>query len=88
MLTQAALLHVHMHSTNPYQVFLTTVKTQIDNFTEKLEKLKTLSTFQFTDGEKVADRLSAYKLELQFFSELDSEKLTTAIAPINESLGC
>lgn len=69
-----------------HEAFLTTVKTQIDNFTEKLEKLKTLSTFQFTDGEKVADRLPAYKLDLQFFSELDSEKMKTAIAPINESI--
>ena len=65
---------------------LTTVKKQIDNFTEKVEKLKTLSAFQFKDGEKVGEKLSAYKLDLQFFSELNSNKMLEAIAPINDSI--
>lgn len=69
-----------------HEAFLATVKTQIDNFTEKLEKLRTLSSFQFKDGEKVADKLPAYKLDLQFFSELNSEKMHEAIAPINASI--
>lgn len=65
---------------------LATVKTQIDNFAEKLEKLRTLSAFQFKDGEKVAEKLPAYKLDLQFFSELKSNKMQDAIAPINASI--
>lgn len=69
-----------------HEAFLATVKTQIDNFTEKLEKLRTLSAFQFEDGEKVADKLPAYKLYLQFFSELKSNKMQDAIAPINASI--
>lgn len=69
-----------------HEAFLTTVKTQIDNFTEKLEKLRTLSAFQFKDGEKVAEKLPAYKLDLQFFSELKSNKMQDAIAPINASI--
>jgi len=69
-----------------HEAFLTTVKTQIDNFTENLERLKTLSAFQFKDGEKVADKLPAYKLDLQFFSELSSKKMKEAIAPINASI--
>ncbi len=69
-----------------HEAFLTTVITQIDNFTEKLEKLRTLSSFQFKEGEKVADKLPAYKLDLQFFSELNSEKMHEAIAPINVSI--
>jgi len=69
-----------------HEAFLVTVKTQIDNFTEKLEKLGTLSAFQFKDGEKVTDKLPAYKLDLQFFSELKSVKMQDAIAPINASI--
>lgn len=69
-----------------HEAFLATVKTQIDNFTEKLEKLRTLSAFQFKDGEKVVDKLPAYKLDLQFFSELESGKMQDAIAPINASI--
>lgn len=69
-----------------HEAFIATVKTQIDNFIEKLEKLRTLSAFQFKDGEKVADKLPAYKLDLQFFSELKSEKMQGAIAPINASI--
>ncbi|MFC0350081.1 AAA family ATPase [Undibacterium danionis] len=69
-----------------HEAFLATVKNQIDNFTEKLEKLKTLSAFQFKDGEKVAEKLPAYKLDLQFFSELKSIKMFDAITPINESI--
>lgn len=69
-----------------HEAFLVTVKTQIDTFTEKLEKLKTLSAFQFKDGDKVVDKLPAYKLDLQFFSELKSNKMLVAIAPINTSI--
>lgn len=69
-----------------HEAFLATVKTQIDNFTEKLEKLRTLSAFQFKDGDKVAEKLPTYKLELQFFSELNSSKMENAIAPINNSI--
>ena len=69
-----------------HEAFLATVKTQIDNFIEKLERLRTLSAFQFKDGEKVADKLPSYKLDLQFFSELKSNKIQDAIAPINASI--
>ena len=69
-----------------HEGFLTAVKNQIDTFTEKLEKLRALSAFQFKDGEKVAEKLPAYKLDLQFFSELKSDKMQGAIAPINASI--
>lgn len=69
-----------------HETYLATVKGQIDDFTDKLEKLRTLSAFQFKDGEKVADKLPAYKLNLQFFSELSSNKMQGAIAPINASI--
>jgi len=69
-----------------HEAFLATVKTQIDNFTEKLEKLRTLSAFQFKDGEKVAEKLPTYKLDFQFFSALNSNKMQEAIVPINASI--
>lgn len=69
-----------------HEAFIATIKTQVDNFTEKLEKLRTLSAFQFNDGEKVSEKLPAYKLDLQFFSELKSSKMQEAIAPINASI--
>lgn len=69
-----------------HEAYLATVKTQIDNFTEKLEQLRTLSAFQFKDGEKVAGVLPSYKLDLQFFSELSSNKMQGAIDPINASI--
>jgi energy-coupling factor transporter ATP-binding protein EcfA2 len=69
-----------------HEDYLVTVKKQIDNLVEKLEKLKTLSGFQFKDGEKVAEKLPLYKLSLDFFSELNSEKTQKTIDPINASI--
>lgn len=69
-----------------HESFLATVKKRIDDFTEKLEKLSTLSAFQFKDGEKVVEKLPTYKLDLQFFPELESKKMQDAIAPINASI--
>ena len=69
-----------------HESFLARVKEQIDGFTEKLEKLKTLSAFQFKDGEKVIEKLPTYKLDLQFFPELMSIMMQDAIAPINASI--
>ena len=69
-----------------HEAFLVTVKTQIDNLVEKLEMLRTLSGFQFKDGEKVAEKLPSYKLNLEFFSELKSNKTQETIKPINASI--
>jgi energy-coupling factor transporter ATP-binding protein EcfA2 len=69
-----------------HEAFLINVKTQVDNFTEKLENLKKLSTFQFKVGEKVAEKLPAYKLNLDFFSELNSITMQKAISTINASV--
>ncbi len=69
-----------------HEAFLVTVKTQIDNLVEKLEKLRSLSGFQFKEGEKVTEKLPLYKLDLKFFSELNSDKTQEAIGPINTSI--
>lgn len=69
-----------------HEAYLATVKTQIDNFTEKLEKLKTLSAFQFNEGDKVSEKLPGYKLDFKFFSELQSKKMQESILPLNNSI--
>lgn len=69
-----------------HQNYLRSLILQIDDLTKKLEKLRTLSAFQFKEDEKVTERLPDYKLDLQFFSELESEKMKDAIEPINASI--
>ncbi|MCW3491696.1 hypothetical protein, partial [Dethiobacter alkaliphilus] len=69
-----------------HETFIVNIKTQIDNLVEKLERLRVLSGFQFKKGEKVSEKLQSYKLDLQFFSALDSTRTQEAIEPINESI--
>jgi energy-coupling factor transporter ATP-binding protein EcfA2 len=69
-----------------HEAFIVTVKTQIDNLVEKIEKLRHLSEFNFKDGEKVSEQLSSYKLNLQFFSELNSDQTQKEIDSINTSI--
>ena len=66
--------------------FLRTTKEHIDNFVDKLIKLKTLSSFQFKEDEKVGEKLFEYKLDLTFCDTLNSGKTQTIIQPINSSL--
>ncbi len=69
-----------------HEDFLVDVKNQIDSFVGKLEKLRTLSGFQFKDGEKVADVLPSFKIDLSFIEKLNSEVTKEAIGPINNSI--
>jgi len=69
-----------------HEAFIVNVKTQIDTLVEKLEKLKTLSGFDFKDGEKVSEKLPSYKIDLQFFSELNSIRTQEALESINTSI--
>lgn len=69
-----------------HEDFLVDVKNQIDTFVGKLEKLRTLSGFQFKDGERVAEVLPSFKIDLSFIEKLNSDKTREAIKPINESI--
>jgi hypothetical protein len=69
-----------------HETYIINIKNQIDIFVDKLEKIKTLSAFQFQIGEKVSEKLNDYILRLHFFSELNSIKMEDAIAPINLSI--
>ena len=69
-----------------HEDFLVAIKNQIDSFVSKLENLKTLSGFQFKDGEKVVEVLTSFKISFSFFGKLNSEKSQEAIRPINDSI--
>jgi len=69
-----------------HENFLVTIKNQIDAFQLKLKQLKTLTGFDFKKDEAVNIKLQEYKLDLQFFSTLDSEKTQTETSLINESI--
>ncbi|MGO2127180.1 MAG: hypothetical protein ACTH4U_00465 [Pseudoalteromonas prydzensis] len=69
-----------------HETFLVTVKSQIDDLVLKLTKLKSLTGFDFEDGDNVREKLDAYKVDLQFFDVLNSDKTKEAIDTINQSV--
>jgi wobble nucleotide-excising tRNase len=69
-----------------HEDYIVAIKKQIDNLVAKLENLRALSGFAFKADEKVAEKLPTLKLDLEFFSELDSEATRTSITPINNSI--
>lgn len=71
---------------NEHESYIYRIILQIDEFTQKLEKLKFLSGFDFKENERVLDKLQSLKLSLNFFPELDSIRMRQAIDPINDSI--
>ena len=69
-----------------HETFIVNIKSQIDDLVEKLEKTSTLSSFHFQEGENVGEKLPTYKIDLQFFDTLNSEKTKEAIDRINQSI--
>ncbi|TOE32976.1 hypothetical protein CGJ45_24900, partial [Vibrio parahaemolyticus] len=53
--------------------YLKQIKTQIDRLSERLVKLKSLKGFDFKRDELVRDQLNAYKIDLAFLTELNSD---------------
>lgn len=68
-----------------HETYIVTAKSQIDDLVAKLEKIQSLSGFHFQEGENVAQKLPAYKIDLQFFDTLDSEKTRNSVNAINQS---
>lgn len=66
--------------------FLKQIKTQIDRLSERLAKLKTLKGFDFIQGHPVRDQLNAYKIDLTFLAELNSDSTKNEIDSINKSI--
>lgn len=69
-----------------HETFIINVKSQINDLIGKLEALRTLSGFHFKEGERVTEKLPSYKLDLAFFTHLDSTKTQEAITSINNSI--
>jgi len=69
-----------------HESFIVGLKTQIDDFISKLEKIKSISGFQFNEEDSVSEKLPLYKLTLRFFPDLDSLKMQESIEPINSSI--
>lgn len=69
-----------------HEIFVVTIKSQIDGLMEKLEKLKSLTGFDFKEGEVVGKKLLSYKIDIQFFDTLNSAKTNETIAAINQSI--
>jgi len=69
-----------------HEAFLVTVKSQVDGLISKLEKLKSLTAFDFEEGENVREKLNTYKIDLQFFDKLNSTKTNEAIDTLNQTI--
>ncbi|MGR3060830.1 AAA family ATPase [Vibrio vulnificus] len=66
--------------------YLKQIKTQIDRLSERLVKLKSLKGFDFKRDELVRDQLNAYKIDLSFLTELNSDATKQEIDAINNSI--
>lgn len=69
-----------------HETYLITLKSQTDDLIAKLNTLKTLSGFSFVEGENVSARLASYKLNLDFFTQLQSEETSRIANALNTSL--
>lgn len=69
-----------------HETFIVTIKSQIDDLVAKLERLKSLTGFDFKEGEIVGQKLLTYKIDLQFFDTLNSAKTIETIVIINQSI--
>ncbi|WP_198666510.1 AAA family ATPase [Marinomonas shanghaiensis] len=66
--------------------YLKQIKTQIDRLSDRLTKLKALKGFDFKRDKLVRDQLNAYKIDLAFLTELNSDATKQEIDSINSSI--
>ncbi|HHT0093521.1 TPA: AAA family ATPase, partial [Raoultella planticola] len=69
-----------------HESYLLTIKQQTDNLLTLLNTLKTLNSFSFNDASNVRASLAAYRLDLQFFPELQSDRTQQMVERLNASL--
>lgn len=69
-----------------HEDYLLTIKRQTDSLLTLLNSLKILNSFSFEDGSNVRASLAAYRLDLQFFSELQSDRTKQIVDRLNASL--
>lgn len=69
-----------------HETYLITLKSQTDDLITKLNSLKTLSGFSFAEEVNVAASLASYRLNLDFFTQLQSEETYRITNALNKSL--
>ena len=68
------------------EIFLISVKKQIDDLIDKFEKLKNISYIDFKNDEKVEDVINPLVINIDFYDHLRSSKTEEIIHNLNHSL--
>lgn len=66
--------------------FLIHIKDQIDNLAEKLSGIKELGYYSFKEVEKVVEIFNKYKIDIVFYTHLNTEETKKLIKNINSSI--
>lgn len=69
-----------------HEDYLVTVKQQTENLLAMLLTLKTLNSFTFNDAGNIRASLASFRLDVKYFSELQSDKTLATIGRLNASL--
>lgn len=69
-----------------HEDYLVTVKQQTENLLSMLSTLKTLNGFTFNDAGNIRASLASFRLDVKYFSELQSDKTLATIGRLNASL--
>ncbi|EIZ8001285.1 AAA family ATPase [Salmonella enterica] len=69
-----------------HEDYLVTVKQQTENLLAMLSTLKTLNSFTFNDAGNIRASLASFRLDVKYFSELQSDKTLATIGRLNASL--
>lgn len=72
--------------TETQKAFLLEVKQQINNLCKQLLRLKHIGFHSLKDSEKIADELSKYKIDLSYYSHLNSKLTVEKVELINSVL--
>lgn len=68
------------------KTYLIHIKEQIDNMIKKLRGIKDIGYFALKDVQKIVDIFSEYRIDLEFYTHLDTEETKKLIDKINESI--
>lgn len=66
--------------------YIVAVKQQIDDLLLKLKSLKNISSVSFSEDEKVEEKLTNLKINIELFDRFKAEKTTKIIESLNSSL--
>lgn len=72
--------------TKEQKTYLIHIKEQIDNMIENLLGIKDIGYFALKDVQKIVDIFSDYRIDLEFYTHLDTEETKKLIDKINESI--